>query len=299
LTAVATRVTSLETTVNDGTTGLVATRARLITEETTRATADTALSSRTTTLEATVNTGPNANATIRSDLTVAAGVGTANASAITTLNTTVGSHSASITSFASSIGGLQAKVGVRIDVNGRITGWELNNSGSSDSCRFTSSNFSIYDPTLGDTPVFQVIGGRIYGNFYQPTALIPTFTTDVNALIAAAPPGPAIISVAVSGTITFTLDPGASRYFEGKLAAVVTGGTGSVSCKLQIQVGSGAFSDFTSLVSASGSTSDPIEAVSNGSTPVNTSGIVQIYTVRAVVTISGAASNAGASYLKG
>jgi hypothetical protein len=50
--ALAARATTLEATVNDGTTGLVATRARLITEEGTRATADSALASRSTTLEA-------------------------------------------------------------------------------------------------------------------------------------------------------------------------------------------------------------------------------------------------------
>ena len=55
--ALAARATTLEATVNDGTTGLVATRARLITEESTRATADTALASRATALEATVNDG--------------------------------------------------------------------------------------------------------------------------------------------------------------------------------------------------------------------------------------------------
>jgi hypothetical protein len=56
-TALAARATTLEATVNDGTTGLVATRARLITEESTRATADSALATRATNLEATVNDG--------------------------------------------------------------------------------------------------------------------------------------------------------------------------------------------------------------------------------------------------
>jgi len=53
--AVATRTTTLESTVNNPTTGVAATSARLTTEESTRATADSALSSRTTTLESTVN----------------------------------------------------------------------------------------------------------------------------------------------------------------------------------------------------------------------------------------------------
>lgn len=54
--ALAIRATTLEATVNDGTTGVAATAARLTTEEGTRATADSALASRSTTLEAVART---------------------------------------------------------------------------------------------------------------------------------------------------------------------------------------------------------------------------------------------------
>ncbi len=50
--ALATRATNLESTVNNATTGVAATAARLTTEETTRASADSALAARSTTLEA-------------------------------------------------------------------------------------------------------------------------------------------------------------------------------------------------------------------------------------------------------
>lgn len=67
--ALATRSTALESTVNNPTTGVAATLARLVTEETTRATADTAISSRTTTLESTVNNGTTGVAATAARLT--------------------------------------------------------------------------------------------------------------------------------------------------------------------------------------------------------------------------------------
>lgn len=53
------RATTLEASVNDGTSGLAATLARLVTEETTRGSADTALAARTSTLEAVTTVNPN------------------------------------------------------------------------------------------------------------------------------------------------------------------------------------------------------------------------------------------------
>lgn len=54
-TALSNRATSLESTVNNGTTGVAATYSKISTEETTRGNADTALSNRATNLESTVN----------------------------------------------------------------------------------------------------------------------------------------------------------------------------------------------------------------------------------------------------
>lgn len=91
--AVAVRTTTLESTVNNPTTGVVATSARLTTEETTRATADTALASRATTLEATVNnptTGVAAtSARLTTEETTRATADSALASRTTTLESQV------------------------------------------------------------------------------------------------------------------------------------------------------------------------------------------------------------------
>ncbi|MFZ9725665.1 MAG: hypothetical protein ACO3DI_00585, partial [Ilumatobacteraceae bacterium] len=68
-TALSARTTTLESTVNNATTGVAATSARLTTEETTRANADTALSARTTTLESTVNDPTDGNLALRARIT--------------------------------------------------------------------------------------------------------------------------------------------------------------------------------------------------------------------------------------
>lgn len=299
--AMSTSVLNLVGQVDDPTTGLSAT-ATAVDTITVRiddsGSGLVALSSRATSLETTVFLGVNANATIRSDLTATAAAGVATASSLTTLSTTVGGHTATLSSYGSSIGGLQAKAGLRLDVNGRVTGWELNNSGASDSFRVVSSNFAIYDPAVGEAPVFQVIGGFIYGNFRMLTSLIPTFNADVDARVAVAPPPFPTQSIGVSGSITFTLNPGGSMYFEARLRAEVTSGSGSITCQLRYAIGSGGYTDFGSAGSASGGTSDQLQADSIGAVPVNSSGVVQTYTVIAATSISGSASNAGESYLR-
>jgi hypothetical protein len=297
-TANATAITTLQATVNTGPDSNATLRANLTTADNARISGDGALATRATNLEATVNTGANANATIRTDLTAAAGVGTANATAITSLTTTVGGHTSTLTTYGTSIGGLQAKAGVRLDVNGRVTGWELNNGGDSDDFIVISSNFKVLDPTLGDVPVFQVIGGYVYGNFRMRTAEIPDFISDVDARIAAAPPPTAIVTTGTSGTITFSLENGTGRSFEGVLNATVTGASGTVTTQLKVQIGSGSLSNFGTPGSESGGTFDPISAVATG-TVSNTSGVTQIYHVTLATTIFGAASVAATSYLRG
>lgn len=64
--ALATRATNLETTVNHGTTGVAATYAKISTEETTRSNADIALANRATNLESTVNDSAKGNAALQS-----------------------------------------------------------------------------------------------------------------------------------------------------------------------------------------------------------------------------------------
>jgi hypothetical protein len=284
-TAVATRATALEATVNTGGNANSTLRSDL----TTAAGVGTANASAITALQATVNTGPNANATLRSDLTVAAGVGTANASAITTLNTTVGGHSATLTTYGSSINGLQLRYGIKLDVGGRVVGWEQNNSGTTDDFKVVSSNFKILDPTLGDIPVFQVIGGYVYGNFRMRTAEIPSFNADVDARIAAVP---AKLSTGLGGSLTVKLLNGESASFNAHFEFTVTGA--SANRTLQMQANG---SNFGSSDTDSGTTSDYLVLDVTG-TITNSSGATQIYVITTVITGSGTiASVAARSYI--
>ena len=87
--ALATRSTALEATVNNATTGVAATLARLVTEENTRATADTAVANRTTTLESTVNNGTTGVAATSARLTTEENTRATQTSALATRATTL------------------------------------------------------------------------------------------------------------------------------------------------------------------------------------------------------------------
>lgn len=92
--ALATRATTLESTVNNATSGVAATAARLTTEETARATADSALATRATALEATVNSGTDGNAALKARI---ASEETARASGDTAIASSVSSLTATVT----------------------------------------------------------------------------------------------------------------------------------------------------------------------------------------------------------
>lgn len=68
---------------------------------------------------------------------------------ISTLNTTVGNQSATLTQFASSISGLQNRWGVKFDNNGRVTGFVLNGSNQEANADFVIDRFRLIHPTSG------------------------------------------------------------------------------------------------------------------------------------------------------
>lgn len=68
---------------------------------------------------------------------------------ISTLNTTVGNQSATLSTFAQSISGLQNRWGVRLDNNGRITGFVLNGSNQGGNADFVVDSFRIIHPITG------------------------------------------------------------------------------------------------------------------------------------------------------
>lgn len=133
--AAASKIASLDATVNDTSTGVTATAnavSGLDTRVTTAEGSITSQSSDITALETTVNdanTGVAATASavsgLTSTVTSQGSTLTSVSQDVTSLNTTVGSNSSSITTQTSSINGLEAKYVVKTDVNGAVAGFGL------------------------------------------------------------------------------------------------------------------------------------------------------------------------------
>lgn len=105
---------------------------------------------------------------------------TALASDITTVTTTVSGHTSTLTSYGTSISGLQAKYGVKLDVNGYVTGFEQNNGGGTSDFIIRADKFKVIMPGYaGGTPFTVDSGGvKINGD------LIVTGTISGSKIIA-------------------------------------------------------------------------------------------------------------------
>lgn len=136
--------------------------AKLATEETTRANADTALADRATALEATINTpGTGLSAVVGSHSTAIADLSAnkAEASTVTTLSSRVDDHTTSIANLLDSVDGIQASWAVQIDSGGRVTGLvRLDGGASSSNFVVVASNAYFYDVN-GAQPMFSLSGG--------------------------------------------------------------------------------------------------------------------------------------------
>ncbi|KPF75874.1 hypothetical protein IP68_04910 [Blastomonas sp. AAP25] len=88
-------------------------------------------------------------ASISSEATARASADGALAGQITTLNTTVGAQSATLTTFGESINGLKARWGAKVDVNGRVGGFVLNGTSDDIDAIFVVDNFKVVDPDTG------------------------------------------------------------------------------------------------------------------------------------------------------
>jgi hypothetical protein len=118
-----------------------------------------------------------AEANITSETSARVAGDTANANSITTLTSTVGSHTTSISTLTSTTNGLNARWGITVNSNGTISGIVLNSTGAANGGTPTSAvviaanSFAIVDPftqyTSGTTPSessmpFEVTGGVTY-----------------------------------------------------------------------------------------------------------------------------------------
>jgi hypothetical protein len=101
-------------------------------------------------------------------VTSAEGTITSQATAITDLTTTVGTNTASISTQATSINGIEANYGVKVDINGRVTGFGLNSTvaTATPTSEFyvIADKFAVVDPaSTASTPIipFTVAAGLI------------------------------------------------------------------------------------------------------------------------------------------
>ena len=134
--AIVNQLTQLSTTVNTA-------KADITAETTARTTADSALSQRVTDLNTSLTTADTAlGARITTEETARVQGDQAIAQTVTNLSTTVGGHTTTISQHTSSINGLSAKWGVRINNNNRVAGIQLNSAADG------TSSFDIEANTL-------------------------------------------------------------------------------------------------------------------------------------------------------
>lgn len=167
--ALAADITALEadlaTETSQRTAAITAEQQARVDGDAAEAAARTALAARVTTAEADIDAN---TAAITAEQTARATADSAIAASVTALTTTVDENSATLTTFGESIDGLEARFGVRLDVNGRVTGFVQNNDGTQGNFVLVADNFEIIDPDLGPggTPltVFQILNGVISGS---------------------------------------------------------------------------------------------------------------------------------------
>lgn len=90
-----------------------------------------------------------AEASLATESIVRATADTALSAQVSTLNTQVGNNTATLVTFGESLDGLEARQGVRLDVNGRITGYVQNNDGAQGNFIVVADNFKVVDPDTG------------------------------------------------------------------------------------------------------------------------------------------------------
>lgn len=162
ITTQANRVTSLSSVVDDKASSTA------LTSVSTRVTANAdgllAQSGQLSTLNS--NIAGKADSTIVSALTTRVGYAegsiTSHTESLTTLSGTVGSHTGSISTLLSVTNGLQTKASLTLNSNGYVTGWTLNNNGSSGNMVIVADNFQIIAPNGGARTEFSGGNWRVY-----------------------------------------------------------------------------------------------------------------------------------------
>jgi len=203
----------------------------------------------------------------------------ANASSITTLTTTVNGNTASIATNATTVNGLSAQYTVKVDVNGRVSGYGLastaTTAGALSAFVVIANQFSIVDPgSTGSAPIvpFIVTGGVVYmqnvvitnaviQNAAITTAKISNLAVGTAQIAASAATNMFATSVANSADVSITTTFPSPFTANNLIATMVIPASGfftqdvvTVSGSVQMNVGSGVqTSCFCSIMSGTAS----------------------------------------------
>lgn len=146
-------LTSLESEVD---TGFADLQGAISDEANLRINQDAVLAQTITDLTATLNTAiSDLEASISSESTVRVNTVTALAQTVENYTTTIDGNSATLTTLAASVDGINAEYAVKTDVNGRVAGIGLVNTGDSSNFEIIADNFAVLDP---DDPAKVVLG---------------------------------------------------------------------------------------------------------------------------------------------
>jgi hypothetical protein len=131
---------------------------------TVEASAGESLANRFTSIQAAAEAGAATytDAEVLSEQIARAAADTAIAADVTTLTSTVGDNTASITTLGASIDGIEAEYGVTLDVNGYVAGFKLINTGTASSAFVIAvDKFAVADASNPSLVPFEIVGGKI------------------------------------------------------------------------------------------------------------------------------------------
>lgn len=113
-----------------------------------------------------VTANASAISSLNSSVSSLNGTVTAQATSITNLQTSVGNNTATINSQQTVLNGISATASLTLDVNGRVTGYRIVNSGNTSSIAFIANNFSVTNSS-GNLLFYSQSNQNVLGTVYS------------------------------------------------------------------------------------------------------------------------------------
>lgn len=155
-------------------------------------------------------------AAIQTEQTARADGDSALAQNIQTVSTEVDGLSSSVTTLSQAVDGVEAKYGVRLDVNGRVTGFVQNNDGAQGTFAVLADYFGVIDPDGGMGLTWQ--DGLLWNRGATHSALLGQNFGASNDLMFWIGPNPATPAQASKANGVFWVDANGIAYFGGVTA---------------------------------------------------------------------------------